>query len=198
MADTVTTQIWYSNGTSYPWPEQQAGVQPNVGICFPGGGTRALTATMGQLRGLLSFDALKHVDYISCVSGGSWASAAFTYYQAGANSDQEFLGPITDPQDITLDGLSTIPTSSLGWGATQDLGDALDAQHHAGVPDDLLWAAAIGQLFFTRFGLYDPQNPPTSASTRRRSRRSRPPIRRSPTRRSTSSASLPATSCRIC
>src|SRR5688572_1149137 len=99
---TFTTQVWYSNGMSYTWPEQQAGVQPNVGICFPGGGTRALCATMGQLRGLLSFDFLKHVDYISCVSGGSWASTAFTYYQAGASSDEEFLGPITEPADITL------------------------------------------------------------------------------------------------
>ncbi len=154
-----TTNVWYSNGTSYTWPEQQAGVQPKVGICFPGGGTRALCATMGQLRGLLSFDFLKNVDYISCVSGGSWASTAFSYYQAGATSDAELLGPITEPAQITLDGLSNVPTSSLGWGATQDLGDALDAAHEAGVPDDLLWAAAIGKVFFARFGLYDPSNP---------------------------------------
>ncbi|HEV7766751.1 MAG TPA: hypothetical protein VGQ76_17250 [Thermoanaerobaculia bacterium] len=156
---TFTTNVWYSNGTTYTWPEQQAGVQPNVGICFPGGGTRALCATMGQLRALISFGFLQNVDYISCVSGGSWASAAFTYYNAGATSDAEFLGPITDPANITLDELSNVPTSSLGWGATQNLGDALDAADHAGVPHDLLWAAAIGQLFFARFGLYDPNNP---------------------------------------
>lgn len=156
---TFTTNVWYSDGASYTWPEQQAGVQPKVGICFPGGGTRALCATMGQLRGLLSFDFLKNVDYISCVSGGSWASTAFSYYQAGATSDAELLGPITEPAQITLDGLSNVPTSSLGWGATQDLGDALDAAHEAGVPNDLLWAAAIGKVFFARFGLYDPSNP---------------------------------------
>jgi hypothetical protein len=164
--DTITTKVWYSNGETYTWPEQVPPlsglpplVTPNVGICFPGGGTRALCATMGQLRGLLSFNALQHVDYISCVSGGSWASTAFTYYSAGASSDEEFLGPITDPKDITLGGISNVPTSCLGWGATQDLGDAIDAQHRAGVPDDMLWAAAIGQLFFKRFGLYDPTNP---------------------------------------
>lgn len=166
MADnTITTKVWYSNGTSYTWPEQLAPltgqpplVTPNVGICFPGGGTRAMCATMGQLRGLLSFNALQHVDYISCVSGGSWASTAFTYYSAGASSDEEFVGPITDPKDITLTGLSTVPTSSLGWGATQDLGDALDALRDK-VPHDQLWAAAIGQLYFQRFGLYDPASP---------------------------------------
>src|SRR5687767_4767891 len=117
-----TTNIWYSDGTTYTWPEQLAGVKPNVGICFSGGGTRALSATMGQLRGLLSFGGLNNVDYISCVSGGSWASTAFAYYKAGAASDEEFLGPITEPASITLDGLSNLPTSSLGWGATQDLG----------------------------------------------------------------------------
>lgn len=160
MSDaTFTTNVWYSNGTTYTWPEQVAGVQPNVGICFPGGGTRAMCATMGQLRGLLSFGAMNNVDYISCVSGGSWASTAFTYYNAGAASDEEFLGPITDPANITLNGLSNVPASSLGWGATQNLGDALDAAHHAGVPNDLLWATAIGQLFFARFGLYDAKNP---------------------------------------
>jgi hypothetical protein len=154
-----TTNIWYSNGTTYTWPEQVAGVQPNVGICFPGGGTRALSATMGQLRGLLSFGGMSNVDYISCVSGGSWASTAFAYYKAGAASDEEFLGPVTEPANITLDGLSNLPASSLGWGATQDLGDAIDRAHHAGVREDLLWAAAIGQVFFERFGLYDMQSP---------------------------------------
>ena len=159
MTDTFTTQVWYSDGTSYTWPEQQAGVKPNVGICFPGGGTRALCATMGQLRGLLSFDFLKHVDYISCVSGGSWASCAFTYYRAGATSDADLLGPVTQPQDITLNGLSNVPTSSLGWGATQDLGDAIEAANHAGVPEDLLWAVAVGNVFFARYGLFDPEHP---------------------------------------
>ena len=155
----LTTRVWYSQGTTYTWPEQVAGVQPNVGICFPGGGTRALCATMGQLRGLLSFGFLDNVDYISCVSGGSWASSAFTYYRAGAANDTEFLGNILEPADITLTNIHNVPPSSLGWGATQDLGDALDAAHKAGVPDDLLWAAAVGQVFFARFGLYDASNP---------------------------------------
>jgi hypothetical protein len=158
MTDLITS-IWYSDGTTYSWPEQLAGVKPNVGICFPGGGTRALTAAMGQLRGLLSFGGLTNVDYISCVSGGSWASTAFAYYNAGASSDEEFLGAVTEPQDITLHGLDDLPTSSLGWGATRDLGDALDAALNAGVREDLLWAAAVGQVFFSRFGLYDIQSP---------------------------------------
>jgi hypothetical protein len=159
MANEFNTNIWFSSGTTYTWPEQKAGVQPNVGVCFPGGGTRAMSAAMGQLRGLLNIGFMKSVDYISCVSGGSWASTAFAYYNAGATSDEQFLGTITDPADITMSGLDQMDTNSLGWGATQDLGDALDAAHKAGAPKDQLWAAAIGQVFFARFGLYDPKNP---------------------------------------
>ncbi|MBN1207257.1 MAG: hypothetical protein JXB05_20395 [Myxococcaceae bacterium] len=159
MANDFTTRIWFSSGTTYTWPEQQAGVQPDVGVCFPGGGTRALSAAMGQLRGLINLGLLGSVDYISCVSGGSWASTAFAYYNAGATSDAQFLGPITDPANITMSGLDEMDANSLGWGATQDLGDALEAAHKAGVPKDQLWAAAIGQVFFARFGLYDPSTP---------------------------------------
>ena len=157
--DDFTTRVWYSQGMNYPWPEQFAGVKPNVGIGFSGGGTRAMSAAMGQLRALISLKLMNDVDYISCISGGSWASTAFTYYAQGANSDEEFLGVITDPKDITLDGLEKLDPSSLGWGATQDLGAAIDDAYKAGVPEDLLWAAAIGKIFFERYGLYDPKNP---------------------------------------
>jgi hypothetical protein len=157
---TITTEVWYSQGQSYTWPEQQlAGVKPNIGIAFSGGGTRALSAAMGQLRGLLSLGVMSNVDYISCVSGGSWASAAFVYYNQGAASDTELLGVVTEPKDITLDKLKVLHPSSLGWGATLDLGDELDDARKAGAPDDLLWANTIGHVFFSRFGLYDPNNP---------------------------------------
>jgi hypothetical protein len=155
---TFTTDVWYSQGQSYVWPEQLAGVKPNVGVCFSGGGTRALSAAMGQLRGLISLDLLDDIDYISSVSGGSWAATAFAYYNQGAANDTEFLGVITEPADISIDKLKVLPTTSLGWGATLNLGDELDDAHKAGTPNDLLWAATIGHVFFSRFGLYDPND----------------------------------------
>ncbi|MFP5247672.1 MAG: hypothetical protein ACLGH0_13355, partial [Thermoanaerobaculia bacterium] len=39
--------------------------------------------------------------------------------------------------------------------ATLDLGDEIDDAKKRGVPDDLLWTAAIGHTFFSRYGLYD-------------------------------------------
>ncbi|HET7434334.1 MAG TPA: hypothetical protein VFN10_06425 [Thermoanaerobaculia bacterium] len=161
MAD-LTTRIWFSNGSSYSWPEQQAGVGTALGICFPGGGTRAMCAAMGQLRGMISASILNsnanNPNYISCVSGGSWAAAAFAYYDDSI-TDTDFLGNVIDPAAITASGLDVLPSTSLGSGATMNLGDALDAAHKAGVANDLLWAAAVGSVFFARYNLYTQGSP---------------------------------------
>lgn len=155
MSDFVT-KIWFSSGTTYPWPEQQAGVQPNVGVCFPGGGTRALSAAMGQLRGMINQGIIQSVDYISCVSGGSWAAAPFTYYDPANITDADFLGPVTDPSAITQDGLGQLATICVGYGATQSLDKALwNAYHVQKVDGDLLWITAVGTVFFAPYGLDD-------------------------------------------
>ena len=152
-----TTQIWFSQGTSYTWPEQQAGVKPNVGVCFPGGGTRALSAAMGQLRALVDQSIIQNIDYMSCVSGGSWACAAFAYYDPTPGiTDADFLGTPIDPADITQDGLGVLGTSCVGYGATQSLDKALwNAYHVQKVDGDLLWITAVGTVFFAPFGLDD-------------------------------------------
>eukprot|EP00947_MAST-08B_sp_MAST-8B-sp1_P002001 g2001.t1 len=82
----------------------------NVGVAFTGGGTRAMTCAMGQLRGLIELDLLRHVRYISGISGGSWATHVFSYYQRGtpgvATNDSQLLGPIIPPEEmISLDVL---------------------------------------------------------------------------------------------
>jgi hypothetical protein len=144
---------------NYTWPEQQAGVGTNVGLCFPGGGTRAMSAAMGQLRAIIDQNLIQSIDYISCISGGSWLAAPFAYYNTGACSDVDFLGRITDPDDITGASLDALLPDCVGWGATQSFDDALWAAYKAGVPNDLLWIDAVGQLFFARYGLYDRDAP---------------------------------------
>ena len=47
----------------------------NVGVCLSGGGSRALSAGMGQLRGLSYLNLLGQVKALSTVSGGSCKSA---------------------------------------------------------------------------------------------------------------------------
>ena len=97
------TPVWLSDGLSFPYAETDHGVKQNTGVCFSGGGTRSMAATIGQLRGLNALKMISNIDYISCVSGGSWASGVYTYYKtnppggAGPINDEQFLqGPLSD------------------------------------------------------------------------------------------------------
>lgn len=156
VADTLNTRIWPSNGTTYEFPEQTADLPPtpNTGICFSGGGTRALSAALGQLRGLTSLGVMGNVRYISCVSGGSWASAPYTYYVSGPANDSELLGPITSPQNISMAVLAVLSQTCLGYTATQSLSGAITAGKLLGIADDQLWIFAVGVTYFFPFGLF--------------------------------------------
>eukprot|EP00401_Gymnodinium_catenatum_P072400 CAMPEP_0117545796 /NCGR_PEP_ID=MMETSP0784-20121206/46281_1 /TAXON_ID=39447 /ORGANISM="" /LENGTH=1147 /DNA_ID=CAMNT_0005342657 /DNA_START=15 /DNA_END=3455 /DNA_ORIENTATION=- len=50
---------------------------PRFSLAFSGGGVRAAAFQMGVLWRLAEAGCLKHIDYISAVSGGTWAAAAF-------------------------------------------------------------------------------------------------------------------------
>ena len=156
MTDTLNTRIWLNNDTDFEFPERTANLPatPNTGVCFSGGGTRALSAALGQLRGLTSLGVMGNVRYISCVSGGSWAAAAYTYYASGPANDTELLGPITSPQNISMASLATLPQTCLGYPATQSLSGAVIAGKLLGVPDDQLWIFAVGVTYFFAFGLF--------------------------------------------
>lgn len=65
------------NSESKAFPTAQANLR--TGLCFSGGGSRALTVTMGVLRALESLKLIPHVDAISSVSGGTWASSIYMF-----------------------------------------------------------------------------------------------------------------------
>ncbi len=169
MADaTLTTRIWISSAEQSLYPEQQEpyasklAQQPNFGFCFSGGGTRALSAAVGQLRGLIAIDVLNKARYISSVSGGTWACALFTYYPSGPGlpaDDAEFLGPVTPPAEITTNGLEQIPKTRLGYVATLSLRNNLLKLTKNKEASDRLWLDAVGLTFFQNFQLYDANNP---------------------------------------
>jgi len=48
-----------------------------VGLCFSGGGIRSATLNLGILQGLQETGVLKHVDYLSTVSGGGYIGSWF-------------------------------------------------------------------------------------------------------------------------
>jgi hypothetical protein len=78
--------------------------RPNTAISFSGGGSRAYIAAMGYLAALRDLDLLKNVRYIGGISGGSWATIAFTYLQ-NHTDDNAFLGEIVPPEAIRFDKL---------------------------------------------------------------------------------------------
>ena len=94
---------------------------------------------MGQMRGLVSLGLMDSVDYVSCVSGGSWASVMYCYYKSNPSSnngpitDAQFLGPVVAPCDIVVNKpsdpnenwLGTNDPRRMGSTATKSLAEAL-------------------------------------------------------------------------
>ena len=157
----LNARVWVSEGTDYQFPERThdggslLARTTNTGVCFSGGGTRAQCAGMGQLRALHALGLIDKVRYISCVSGGSWLSAPYTYYRAGAASDEQFLGPVTAPQDITMDRLGELDEFCVGATATASLRNELFELLEQGTKADRLWQEAVGRTYFQRFGLHE-------------------------------------------
>lgn len=77
--------------------EAGARPHPTIGIALSGGGSRAAPYAMGVLQGLRETGILTHADYISSVSGGSYA-AFFLYSHLIANStgSDPFVGDADD------------------------------------------------------------------------------------------------------
>lgn len=68
----------------------------SFGIAFSGGGTRAASAALGQLRALTTLGWMKQVKYVSAVSGGSWTVVPYIYLpeEADLNRKTELRGAI--------------------------------------------------------------------------------------------------------
>lgn len=120
---TITFNAWQSlyndNVLLSEFPEEKIlSMKPNTAIGFTGfsisldyskfcnlheigGGSRAYIAALGQLAALTELDLIKYVRYIGGTSGGTWATTTYVYNQNGID-DVEFLGPIVNPEDLTL------------------------------------------------------------------------------------------------
>lgn len=136
----------------------------NVAVCLSGGGSRAMTAGMGQLlalENLLSGNAslLSQTKMLSTVSGGSWLGVPFTFLTSGT-TDTAFLGgPYTRPGSLTVQGISSLPVGCVASGITSDftLIDMVAQAWHLywqKVPEDMLWQFLIGIKFLLPYGLF--------------------------------------------
>lgn len=138
----------------------------SIGLCLSGGGSRALTCAMGQLRALDHLGVMDRIFAISSVSGGTWANSLYTYLPATI-SDADFLGtPVLDPGKLTATGslpyaLDQLTQNNLGrvpgrLGVLRDLGEILRLRFEWGYPNSELWQGLIGHSVLRAFNLWTP------------------------------------------
>ena len=158
--------------------KERASAANYVGVCFSGGGSRALTCAMGQLRGLKYLELLDEVFFISSVSGGTWASASYTYLPT-AYEDDDFLGlAVANPHDLTYwnwnpqhpeYGLDYLSPNNLGrvpptLGVFHDIDAILKLKETYGYENDELWQGLVGSMILGRWNLWNP-DPETGLPT---------------------------------
>jgi hypothetical protein len=121
-SDYWTDRTWEPDPFLFPEWDRIPAAKRDFGVAFSGGGTRSASATIGQLRGLSQLGWLDKVGYISCVSGGSWASVPYVYSQY---DDATILGDYVEPGKLLWKDLivtqprsfnNTIATASLNGG----------------------------------------------------------------------------------
>ncbi|MFT5254659.1 MAG: hypothetical protein ACI87N_003736 [Flavobacteriales bacterium] len=161
----ATVLAWDKANTPQEFPEASLNL-PSTGVCFSGGGTRAMNCAIGQMKGFQELGLWEDIGYISAVSGGSWASTIFTYYNDGAKNDKALLGTIIPPNKITLENLNYMPKGFMGEVITKNLMDDLferlgsDLMSHGILQKmDYVWIDGIGHTYLKPFGLYDTENP---------------------------------------
>lgn len=103
---------------------------PRVGLALSGGGSKAAPFALGVLQELVNADGLGSIDYISSVSGGSYA-ALYLYANALRVSEKPELGPLKryfadirpvsfPPKEKTVGTEGYVPAASPG-GLKKDL-----------------------------------------------------------------------------
>lgn len=141
----------------------------SFGLAFAGGGTRAATMALGQLRAMHKLGWIKNVQYISAVSGGAWTIVPYSFLpgdntncssrelneiNALTSDDKLFLGEYTPPENLTLkDAKTNSPNGSLAkeiansWLGVRTLG------HLFSNFNDKAYATAVGDTYLRPFNL---------------------------------------------
>jgi hypothetical protein len=183
VAGVFSAQITPTTGPLSVWQllSCPAGLSGNVGVSLSGGGSRALTAGMGQLRALRKLSLrgqplLAQVKALSVVSGGAWLGVPYVYLPPGGPSDTSYLGPwIEDQAALTPEMLEVLPAGNAGVPISSPMFSprllavqALLLHTILQVPSDMLWQTLIGLNILSEYGLCAPSSisfPPTRSRT---------------------------------
>jgi hypothetical protein len=92
----------------------KTGNRPALGIALSGGGSKASSFGIGVLAGLADQDLLDSADFISSVSGGSYA--AYFYYAHRifpVTRENDHAGPVPSTEDLFRDCIMLIDANAL-------------------------------------------------------------------------------------
>ncbi len=140
----------------------------SIGVCLSGGGSRALTAGMGQLQALahLPFNGasmLGQVKALSTVSGGSWLGVPYEFLPSNGPSDSAFLGVYnSNIGSETLDQLGQLSAQSAAAPITNTVFSPLLLAVQAvilyelNVPPNMIWQTIVGLNILFPPGLFQP------------------------------------------
>jgi hypothetical protein len=123
-----------------------------TGIGFSGGGSRAFTTAIGYLSGLDKLGLIDNVRYIGGISGGSWATAAYTYVKSEVKDDQILLGRIVYPADIEYDALTKLDYDCLRRLPTANFYGIMLKNELGQVSPDM-WIDSISEVFLEPIGV---------------------------------------------
>jgi len=154
----------YPNGGINSTVENSDQTKKNIGFCFSGGGSRALTCGWGQMLGLDTLNLMNDARYISSVSGGTWATSIYSYLP-NQISDKDLLGQYYKPENLSLKNqtgnlnVNTLNEFSLGKAPEgMQLGKLIlkaatflvttEPSHHK-----WLWAYIVGDLVLEPYNL---------------------------------------------
>ena len=132
-----------------------------IGVALSGGGSRAMSCAMGQMRGLLDSFLYNYIGAISCVSGGSWFGTPFSY-AAASFSDATLVGTQTPPSQLTVQQLQNLNFGNICFPLTAMTDSAITAvlayqYDWNNVPYNKLWSRMLNAFFLDPFMIGDDQ-----------------------------------------
>ncbi|MCJ8313223.1 MAG: hypothetical protein HRU38_13210 [Saccharospirillaceae bacterium] len=154
----------YLNAESNPTVKYSDSTKKNIAVCFSGGGSRALTCAWGQMLGLSTNKIFNNARYISSVSGGTWATAIYSFLPATI-TDEQLLGTYYKPENLSLKegnnllNVNHLKDKSLGKAPegmkldTLILKAGVFLSTHKPEQHQWLWAYLVGELILEPFGL---------------------------------------------
>lgn len=130
------------------WPGLHGKV--TTGLAISGGGSRALSATMGFFRGMEMLGLMGKIDAISSSSGGTWASAIYMFANM---STEKLLGLPTSPEKLTLGALKRRNGEFSKAMETWAMRPMVSLR--VSLPDRKIWEKVIADSILRPFGLGD-------------------------------------------